>query len=170
MTAAVSKKEKHAKAMELLKLVDLEGKENKLPSQMSGGEQQRVAIAVALCNNPQILLADEPTGAVDSKTSNQIQALLAKLNRELGITIIIVTHDMQLADRVDRTVMISDGKISKEKVRNSGAADEKESGEYSVLDKAGRIQLNEDMLAAAGIDGRKVKVVNEDGRLIITGV
>lgn len=168
--ANISQKEKHNKAMELLKLVGLEGKENKLPSQMSGGEQQRVAIAVALCNEPQILLADEPTGAVDSKTSNQIQDLFARLNRELGITIIIVTHDMQLADKVDRTVMISDGKISTEKVRTVVDSNKGSNEEFSVLDKAGRIQLNEEMLAAAGIDGRRVKVINEDGRLIITGV
>ena len=75
---------------------------------MSGGEQQRVAIAIALANNPKILLADEPTGAVDSKTSNMIQDLFRKLNEELGITIIIVTHDISLANKVGRVVMIAD--------------------------------------------------------------
>ena len=83
---------------------------------MNGGEQQRVAIAIALANNPKILLADEPTGAVDSKTSNMIQDLFRKLNKELGITIIIVTHDISLANKVGRVVMISDGKISTEKI------------------------------------------------------
>lgn len=170
MIAGASKKEKHAKAMELLKLVGLEGKENKLPSQMSGGEQQRVAIAVALCNDPQILLADEPTGAVDSKTSDQIQNLFRKLNEELGITIIIVTHDMKLADKVNRTVMISDGKISTEKLRSRSEENSDSNEEFSVLDKAGRLQLNDEMLAAAGIDGRRVKVINENGRLVITGM
>lgn len=169
ITAKISKAKKHEKALNLLEMVGLKDKADKLPSQMSGGEQQRVAIAVALCNDPKILLADEPTGAVDSKTSDQIQNLFRKLNEELGITIIIVTHDIKLADRVNRTVMISDGKISTEKVRSSeDSTDSNE--EFSVLDKAGRLQLNDEMLAAAGIDGRRVKVINEDGRLIITGI
>ena len=73
----------------------MEHKRDSYPAQMSGGEQQRVAIAVALANEPEILLADEPTGAVDTKTSSNIQDLFRKLNRELGLTIIIVTHDMK---------------------------------------------------------------------------
>ena len=104
-------------ALELLRAVGMEKHKDKLPSQLSGGEQQRTAIAVALANKPDILLADEPTGAVDTKTADQIYELFHELNRKLGITIIIVTHDMALADRVDRTVLISDGKVRSEERR-----------------------------------------------------
>ena len=103
-----SAKKRREKAEELLALVGMEHKRDSYPAQMSGGEQQRVAIAVALANEPEILLADEPTGAVDTKTSSNIQDLFRKLNRELGLTIIIVTHDMKLAHKVDRVVMISE--------------------------------------------------------------
>ena len=161
----MSRQKKQQKAYELLETVGLKGKEKSFPHQMSGGEQQRVAIAVAICNNPEILLADEPTGAVDSATCEQIRLLFEKLNKELGITIIIVTHDMGLAEKVDRTVFISDGKISTEKVKQEG---NKSHDEYSVLDKAGRLKLDEEMLKSAGIEGRKVKVSAEDGRIVIS--
>ncbi|CCY54698.1 aBC transporter ATP-binding protein [Coprococcus sp. CAG:782] len=175
-----NKSDKEKRAIELLTMVGLEDKINSYPAQMSGGEQQRVAIAIALANNPKILLADEPTGAVDSKTSNMIQDLFRKLNEELGITIIIVTHDISLANKVGRVVMISDGKISTEKImkedyRNKinelsseSFAAEDSHEEYSVLDKAHRVQINEDMLASAGIDTNKVKVKVVDGQIIIT--
>ena len=175
-----NKADKKKRAIELLTMVGLENKINSYPAQMSGGEQQRVAIAIALANNPKILLADEPTGAVDSKTSNMIQDLFRKLNKELGITIIIVTHDISLANKVGRVVMISDGKISTEKImkenyRNKinelssdSFAAEDSHEEYSVLDKAHRVQINEDMLASAGIDSNKVKVKVVDGQIIIT--
>ena len=173
-------KEKKNRALTLLEMVGMSHKRDSYPAQMSGGEQQRIAIAVALANDPEILLADEPTGAVDTKTSNMIQDLFRKLNRELNLTIIIVTHDMKLANKVDRVVMISDGKISTEKVMkeqyrekmDSMASDElleEYHEEYSVLDKAHRVQLNDDMLEAAGIDTNKVKITIEDGKLIITG-
>ena len=118
-----NKEDKYARAHDLLCRVGLEDKINSYPSQMSGGEQQRVAIAIALANNPKILLADEPTGAVDSKTSNMIQDLFRKLNEELGITIIIVTHDISLANKVGRVVMIADGKISTEKIMKESYKD-----------------------------------------------
>ena len=164
-----SAKKRREKAEELLALVGMEHKRDSYPAQMSGGEQQRVAIAVALANEPEILLADEPTGAVDTKTSSNIQDLFRKLNRELGLTIIIVTHDMKLAHKVDRVVMISDGKISTEKILKQHYRDmtDETHEEYSVLDKAHRVQLSDDMLAAAGIDTNKVKVRIEDGRVVI---
>lgn len=160
----ITKQEKRARAESLLDKVGMSHKKDAYPPQMSGGEQQRVAIAVALANLPDILLADEPTGAVDSKTSAMIQDLFRQLNQELGITIIIVTHDPKLADKVDRVVMISDGKISTEKIVTEHTHDE-----FTVMDKAHRLQLSEDMLAAAGIDSNKVRISMEDGRLIITG-
>ncbi len=149
-------------ALELLKAVGMEEHKDKLPSQLSGGEQQRTAIAVALANKPDILLADEPTGAVDTKTADQIYELFYELNGKLGITIIIVTHDMALAERVDRTVLISDGKVSTEKLKERPAM------EYTVLDKAHRIKLTDEMLAAAGIDSNKVRIDVQDGKLVIS--
>ena len=149
-------------ALELLKAVGMEKHKDKLPSRLSGGEQQRTAIAVALANKPDILLADEPTGAVDTKTADQIYELFHELNRKLGITIIIVTHDMALADRVDRTVLISDGKVSTEKLKERPAM------EYTVLDKAHRIKLTDEMLVAAGIDSNKVRIDVQDGKLVIS--
>ncbi len=176
--SGMSQKEKREWALELLDMVGMAHREQSYPRQMSGGEQQRIAIAVALANKPSILLADEPTGAVDSKTSNMIQDLFRKLNREMGLTIIIVTHDMKLANKVDRVVMISDGKISTEKIMKekyreqidnieSEALGEDSHEEYTVMDKAHRVQLNEDMLREAGIDTNKVKVKLENGRVII---
>ncbi len=173
-------RERKERAEELLSMVGMEHKRDAYPTQMSGGEQQRIAIAVALANKPEILLADEPTGAVDTKTSSAIQDLFRKLNREMGLTIIIVTHDMKLAHKVDRVVMISDGKISTEKILKQNYKDmidrlespdmtEDTHEEYSVLDKAHRVQLSEDMLSAAGIDSNKVRVSIENGKVVITG-
>ena len=157
-----SRKQKIERAKQLLQMVGIDHKADNYPGQMSGGEQQRVAIAIALANEPEILLADEPTGAVDSKTSDHIQQLFRKLNEELGLTIIIVTHDIKLAERVDRAVMISDGKISSEK--------RGEESEYTVLDKARRIQLSNQMLQDAGIDSNRVMVEVKDGKIMITGL
>lgn len=181
----MTQKQKREKAMGLLELVGMAHKKDSFPTQMSGGEQQRIAIAVALANDPKILLADEPTGAVDSKTSGEIQDLFRELNRKLNITIIIVTHDLKLANKVDRVVMISDGKISTEKIMKQEYRDkidslnsnqEKEDAitedfheEFSVLDKANRVQLTKDILSEAGIDGNKVKIHVEDGKVVISG-
>lgn len=151
-------------ALKLLNAVGLQEHKDKLPAQLSGGEQQRAAIAVALANKPDILLADEPTGSVDTRTADTIYELFHKLNKELGITIIIVTHDMALAGRVDRTVLISDGKVSTEKLKKHPAM------EYTVLDKAHRIKLTDEMLEAAGIESNKVRVDVQDGRLVISRI
>lgn len=175
-----SPEEMRKKALELIEKVGMLHKKDSYPEQMSGGEQQRIAIAVALANEPDILLADEPTGAVDSKTSNKIQDLFRTLNKELGITIIIVTHDISLANKVNRVVMISDGKISTEKIMKEKyqqamnlldgefISGNESHEEYSVLDKAGRLQLNEEMLSAAGIDGNRVKVQVVDDKVVIS--
>ncbi len=176
----LSSREKSERALRLLELVGMSHKKDSYPAQMSGGEQQRVAIAVALANEPDILLADEPTGAVDTKTSGVIQDLFRKLNREMGITIIIVTHDIKLASKVDRVVMISDGKISTEKIMKAQVreqidrieniqVDEDSHEEFFVMDKARRVQLSKEMLEAAGIEGNKVKVRVEDGKIVIEG-
>lgn len=166
-------KQRRERARMLLDQVGMLSHADKFPSQLSGGEQQRVAIAVALANEPAILLADEPTGAVDTKTSDQIYGLFRELNRNLGLTILIVTHDISLANKVNRVIMISDGKISTEKIRkeagftwNEGAEDTHE--EYVVMDKAHRLQLSEEVLEMAGIDTNRVCVAVEEGRVIIS--
>ncbi len=172
-----SGRERKKRAMQLIELVGMAHKKDSYPMQMSGGEQQRIAIAVALANEPEVLLADEPTGAVDSKTSAHILSLFRTLNKSLHLTIIIVTHDLKLAEQVDRVLMISDGKIGTEKIirdqyrekMDELAHYEDTHEEFSVLDKARRVQLSEEMLAEAGIDSNKVKISVEDGRVVIVG-
>jgi ABC-type glutathione transport system ATPase component len=107
------------RSRELLALVGLADKIGNRPYQLSGGEQQRVAIAVALANQPSLLLADEPTGEVDSQTAQEIIAMLRQINETLGQTIILVTHDIAVAARVDRTLAIRDGRTSTETIRRT---------------------------------------------------
>ena len=99
------------RALELLELVGLERRLGHRPDQLSGGQQQRVAIARALVNRPALVLGDEPTGAVDSQTSDELVALMRRLNREEGVTFLVVTHDLELAARTDRIVRLADGRI-----------------------------------------------------------
>lgn len=166
-------RKRRERAKMLLEEVGMLSHADKFPFQLSGGEQQRVAIAVALANEPAILLADEPTGAVDTKTSDQIFRLFRKLNQDLGLTILIVTHDISLADKVNRVILISDGKISTEKIRKEVAGTWNGSGdhvheEYVVLDRAHRLQLSDEILEEVGISTNKVCVTVEDGKVVIT--
>ncbi len=110
-----SKAERSARAKELLAMVGLSGREEHRPQRLSAGEQQRVAIARALANDPAIILADEPTGNLDTKNKQEIVKLLANLNLNHGTTIIMVTHDGQVASHTERLLLLSDGKITKEK-------------------------------------------------------
>lgn len=176
----LSKKEKMERAMQLLEMAEIVKKKDSYPKQMSGGEQQRVAIAVALANYPDILLADEPTGAVDSRTADSILQLFRRVNATLGTTIIIVTHDRNLANKSDRVLMISDGKISTEKIMKEQYREElmkvdkdvvveNTHEEFSVLDKAHRVQLTAEMIEAAGIHSNKVRIQIEEGKVIIRG-
>lgn len=170
---------KRQRAAELLEAVGLGHRARNRLNELSGGEQQRVAIAIALANRPKLLLADEPTGSVDSQMANQILDLFRDLNRNFGITIVIVTHDPQLAKKVDRVVAIRDGKTSSEILRRKSYAEELaelEQGmeaedshvEYAVLDKAGRMQVPGAYLEAIGIgDSNKIKVTLEDGRIVL---
>jgi len=105
--------ERRERAMAALKAVGLEGREEHQPSQLSGGQQQRVAIARSLVNTPKIILADEPTGALDSRTSVEIMAIFQRLNRENAITIIVVTHDSDVLLYADRELQIKDGRLQK---------------------------------------------------------
>jgi len=166
------------RASELLDMVGLSHRKNSRLDQMSGGEQQRVAIAIALSNNPKLLLADEPTGSVDTATAKLILDVFRELNKVMGVTIIIVTHDTKLSAQIDRVVAIRDGKTSSELVRKSSvmksfgqlteeAADAGHE-ELSVLDRAGRLQIPKEYLEELGLKGGdKVRVELEDGRICI---
>ena len=107
------KNERKMKATKLLKTVDLENRANHLPSQLSGGERQRVAIARALANNPDIILADEPTGNLDSKSGSEIMEFLNKLQEDEKVTIVVVTHDLNVAKHAKRLIRLKDGEIIK---------------------------------------------------------
>ncbi len=175
---SMSESDKKKRAEELLELVGLsERKDNKL-SQLSGGEQQRVAIAIALANDPKLLLADEPTGAVDRKTADDILDMFRKLNETLGITIVIVTHDKELASKVKRVISIRDGKTSSERIMKDEYRkrledisidwdQEQVQEEYVVLDRAGRIQIPSELLQEMGMEGNKVKLELVDGKIVI---
>lgn len=171
------------RAEELLDMVGLSHRKHSRLSQLSGGEQQRVAIAIALANEPKLLLADEPTGAVDTATAMQILDVFRELNQNLGLTIIIVTHDRQISKKVDRVVAIRDGRTSSEFVRKRSYAeelaniasgmeleyDEEETHEeLAVIDRVGRIQIPKEYLNSMGIKGHnRVKVELEDDRIVI---
>ena len=109
--AGVSQKERHERAKKLLELVEMGDRMKHLPEELSGGQKQRVAIARAMANNPSIILADEPTGALDSITGRKVMDLFHKLNKEEGITIVLITHSNELAAETDRIITIKDGKI-----------------------------------------------------------
>lgn len=163
------------RALQLLELVGMSHRRNSKLNMLSGGEQQRIAIALALANNPRLLLADEPTGSVDLSTASYILDVFRELNRELGTTIVIVTHDRMLARKVERVVAIRDGKTASEFVvkRNladvaSLADDESTQDEFAVLDRAGRLQIPRDMLDRIGVSGNKVRLEYQDGRVVLS--
>lgn len=147
------------RALELLDLLGVADCRDRRPHQMSGGQQQRVAIAVALVNSPAVLLADEPTGELDSGTAEQIFAAFRTANESLGTTVVIVTHDQAVASEVRRTVAIRDGRTSTEVLRRTevDAATGREAvvaREYAMLDRAGRLQLPADYTEALGMRDR----------------
>ena len=174
-----SDKDKKERANMLLDLVGLSHRKNSRLGQLSGGEQQRVAIAIALANNPKLLLADEPTGSVDRNTADYILDVFKELNEKLGITIVIVTHDKALSRKVNRVVSIRDGKTSSEMIMKNdyieklkdetfdwNSVDETQE-EYAVLDRAGRLQIPSELLDELGIDGNRVKLRYNDGKIEI---
>jgi ABC-type methionine transport system ATPase subunit len=137
--------DRRRKALQLLGLVGLGDRAHSRPLHLSGGEQQRVAIAVALANEPAVVLGDEPTGELDSATSAEIFGVLRTVNRELGTTIVVVTHDALVTQQVARTVAIRDGRTSSVTLRRTELSHEGEhhviAEEFAVLDRAGRLQL-----------------------------
>lgn len=161
-------KKKKEKALELLEQVGMTAKRNNRLNTMSGGEQRRIAIAIALANNPKLLLADEPTGSVDTKTADIIFDIFRELNRN-GQTILIVTHDIALSKKVRRVVAIRDGKISSERILKEKYADrlkeltvdwrnEDTQEEYAVIDKAGRVQIPRELWDKLALRDNKVKL------------
>lgn len=175
-------KERLKWGLELLKMVGLYERRNHKLIQLSGGEQQRVACAIALANKPKILLADEPTGSVDTKTTDMILELFRQFNKRLGITIVIVTHDMAISRKVDRIVAIRNGKVSSEfihkrfynkqlaSMKGHGLSDEEKSHiEMVVMDRTGRLQLPKeytDEFKEKGIN--KLLVTKEGDKIIIS--
>ncbi|MCH7786473.1 MAG: ABC transporter ATP-binding protein [Chloroflexi bacterium] len=166
--------ERNARAEELLQLVGLGHRMGHTPEKLSGGEQQRVAIAVALANHPPLLLADEPTGELDNATAAEILDLFGRVNRELGTTILIVTHDPDIAHKVGRVVMIRDGKMSTEIRRRvtfqrvSGTVDtDQPLEEFILVDASGRVQIPREYLDDLKIKER-ARIHLEDGKVTLT--
>ena len=172
MLTRTSGGQRQKQAAELLELVGLADRMGHNPETLSGGEQQRVAIAVALANSPPLLLADEPMGELDDATASEILEVFRGVNTELGTTVLIVTHDPDVAYKVGRVVMIRDGKIAteiKRKVsyqREQGEADD-ELDELTVVDPAGRVQLPKDYLDRVRIRDRAKVILDEDKLSIV---
>ncbi|MCM1568216.1 MAG: ABC transporter ATP-binding protein [Roseburia sp.] len=173
-----SGKKKRERAAELLEMVGMFSKKNSRLNTLSGGEQQRIAIAIALANSPKLLLADEPTGSVDSKTAAYIFDVFTELNKA-GQTILIVTHDIALSKKVKRVVAIRDGKISSERILKESYAErlkevsidwrnEDTQEEYVILDKAGRVQIPRELLEALKLKDNKIKLELQGDKLVMT--
>ena len=142
-------------AVQLLGLADIA---ERAPTQVTGGERQRAAIAVGLVNAPEVLFADEPTGELDERSSAQVLEAMRAVNDESGVTVLIVTHDPDVADHVRRTVQIRDGRTSTEVLRSTrvdeGGVERGVAEEFVVLDRAGRLQLPQDQLVRLGMRDR----------------
>ncbi|MEV7284050.1 ABC transporter ATP-binding protein [Streptomyces sp. NPDC093252] len=161
------RRDRTERALRLLELLRVADCRDRRPHQMSGGQQQRCAIAVALANDPDVLLADEPTGELDSHTAEQVFGAFRDANEQLGTTIVIVTHDQAVATEVRRTVAIRDGRTSTEVLRRSeiDAATGQETvvaREYAMLDRAGRLQLPADYTTALGMRDRVALELEQD--------
>ncbi len=171
LLAGMPGSERRGRAAELLDLVELTPRAGHRPIELSGGEQQRTAIAVALANRPRLLLADEPTGELDHETGAHVLALLNAVNRELGTTIIIVTHDAAISRSVGRAITIRDGKMSSEAVRRvsfeqriGGSAEELD--EYVLVDSGGSVQIPRQVLEELAL-GQRLKLNVRDGKVIL---
>ena len=167
----VQQQERTDRAKELLEIVGLGHRLGHKPEQLSGGEQQRVAIAVSLANQPPLLLADEPTGELDDLTGQEILDLFNEVNQQLRTTIVIVTHDPAVATSVGRAVTIRDGKTSTETTRKisfqrrvGGSASDTE--EFLIVDSTGAVQIPRDMLDQLDIN-RRVRVAVNEGKVTL---
>lgn len=169
--AGMAGKAARLRADALLEMVGLAHRARHRPNALSGGEQQRVAIAVALANRPRLLLADEPTGELDSATAREIIALFKTIREQDGVTVVVVTHDPAVAEVADRAVAIRDGRISGERIRGErlgtgGIAAPIPQREYVVIDQTGRLQIPAEYLHTLGIADRAL-IRLEDGRIIL---
>ena len=166
--AGVSSKARRGRSLELLAALGMEDKAIRAPGQLSGGEQQRAAIAVALANRPPLLLADEPTGELDTQMAEEVFRMLGEMNRVFGVTVVIVTHFAGVAHFVDRVVHIRDGRISAESYlqssfQRSGTSTEQE---YLVVDRVGRLQLPREFLDQFPLGGLATANL-EDGQITL---
>lgn len=165
MTAArVPTRTRRARSAELLASLGVGELADRRPTALSGGQQMRVAIAVALANEPQVLFADEPTGELDTATSAEVFGALRAVNRDLGVTIVVVTHDPEVSGQVERTVAIRDGRTSSEVLRRTATAEDGGTHviaeEYAVMDRAGRVQVPRDYREALALT-RRVRLALE---------
>jgi ABC-type lipoprotein export system ATPase subunit len=156
--SAMPRRQRASRAAELLDVLGIAHCAGRTPEQMSGGEQQRTAIATALANRPMLLLADEPTGELDSATAADVFSALQTANTEFGVTVLVVTHDPAVSGQVRRTIAIRDGRTSSETLRHDAADADggatQHAIEYAVLDRAGRVQLPRDMTEPLGMRDR----------------
>ncbi len=166
--AGVPRGERRPRADELLEMLGLKERVAHRPSQLSGGEQQRVAIAVALANRPPLLLADEPTGELDTRSATEVFDQMRAMNEALGTTVVIVTHYPGIADHVDRVVHIRDGRISLETLVQPSfkAPGTLVTEQYVVVDRAGRLQLPQGVAERLRLKGR-ARVSVSDGEATI---
>lgn len=164
--SGVARPDRSGRVSSLLDLLGVADCADRRPAQLSGGEQQRVSIAVAVANEPQVVLADEPTGELDTATSAEVFAALRAINRELGVTVVVVTHDPLVAEQVDRTVAIRDGRTSSEVVRRTEVDERGQeqvlAEEYAVLDRVGRLQLPRDFVSALELERRVRLALEQD--------
>ncbi len=161
--ASTGKRQRRQRAEELLEALQMPDKARRYPSELSGGEQQRVAIAVALANNPPLLLADEPTGELDTNMAEEVFRMLQRINRQFGVTIIIVTHYAGIANWVDRVVRIRDGRIGSESyLMSSYRGGEGQEEEYLVVDRAGRLQLPREYMEQLSLEGLATAGMDEE--------
>lgn len=171
MTAArTPARVRRARTAELLAALGVAECADRRPGQLSGGQQMRVAIAVALANEPRVLLADEPTGELDTATSAEVFAALRDVNRRFGVTVVVVTHDPEVSGQVERTVAIRDGRTSSEVLRrtatNSDGDQHVIAEEYAVMDRAGRVQVPRDYREALALT-RRVRLALEADHVTI---
>jgi ABC-type lipoprotein export system ATPase subunit len=162
--------ERQTRTAELLRLMGLDDRAERRPHELSGGEQQRVAICVAMANRASVLLADEPTGELDSVTARDVFDAMRLANEERGVTIVVVTHDPLVSGQVQRTIAIRDGRTSTETLRRAAVSTDGENElvaeEYAVLDRVGRLQLPRAAVEALGLE-RRVRVVLEEDHISI---
>jgi len=156
--SSASRKARASRAAELLELLGIGDLADRLPTELSGGQQQRVAVAVALANAPSVLLADEPTGELDEHASVEVLSAMERVNVELGVTTLIVTHDPAVSEHVRRTVQIRDGRTSTEVLRrvhtDEHGTEHHLAEEFAVLDRVGRLQLPKEFTTELGMRDR----------------